>query len=138
MEGNGTQPLQFMTLDIHKLLATGRVFDGQVEIGSVQSNSNDLFNIYGSNTLGQLGTKIQGTYDGTSDQVWLTLADFGNYNYISFGAISGDVLPIAFQANCIPEMSALFPIVGLIVAVSCTQLLRRRRSAKLSAASSGT
>jgi hypothetical protein len=29
----------------------------------------------------------------------------------------------------VPEMSALFPIVGLIVAVSCTQILRRRRAA---------
>ena len=27
----------------------------------------------------------------------------------------------------VPEMSALFPIVGLIVAISCTQILRRRR-----------
>src|SRR5438105_12053386 len=30
----------------------------------------------------------------------------------------------------VPEMSALFPIVGLIVAVSCTQILRRRRAAQ--------
>lgn len=29
-----------------------------------------------------------------------------------------------------PEMSALFPIVGLIAAVSCTQILRRRRAAQ--------
>lgn len=33
----------------------------------------------------------------------------------------------------VPEMSALFPIVGLIVAVSCTQILRRRRAAQQSA-----
>lgn len=33
----------------------------------------------------------------------------------------------------VPEMSALFPIVGLIVAVSCTQILRRRRVAQQSA-----
>ena len=32
----------------------------------------------------------------------------------------------------VPEMSALFPIVGLIVAVSCTQILRRRRAAQQS------
>jgi hypothetical protein len=30
----------------------------------------------------------------------------------------------------VPEMSALFPIVGLIAAVSCTQILRRRRAAQ--------
>lgn len=34
----------------------------------------------------------------------------------------------------VPEMSALFPIVGLIAAVSCTQILRRRRAAQQSAA----
>ena len=37
----------------------------------------------------------------------------------------GDPVPV-------PEMSALFPIVGLIVAVSCTRILRRRRAAQLS------
>ena len=30
----------------------------------------------------------------------------------------------------VPELSAFFPIVGLVVAVSCTQLLRRRRAAQ--------
>jgi hypothetical protein len=33
----------------------------------------------------------------------------------------------------VPEMSALFPIVGLIVAISCTQILRRRRMAQQTA-----
>jgi len=32
----------------------------------------------------------------------------------------------------VPEMSALFPIIGLIAAVSCTQILRRRRAAQQS------
>ena len=32
----------------------------------------------------------------------------------------------------VPEISAFFPIVGLIVAVSCTQILRRRRAAQQS------
>jgi len=35
-----------------------------------------------------------------------------------------------------PEMSALFPIVGLIAAVSCTQILRRRRAAQQNASRS--
>ena len=34
----------------------------------------------------------------------------------------------------VPEMSALFPIIGLIAAVSCTQILRRRRAAQQSGA----
>jgi hypothetical protein len=36
----------------------------------------------------------------------------------------------------VPEVSALFPIIGLLVAVSITQLLRRRRVAQLHAISS--
>jgi hypothetical protein len=38
----------------------------------------------------------------------------------------------------VPEMSALFPIVGLIAAVSCTQILRRRRVAQQNAPRSVT
>jgi hypothetical protein len=132
LQGNGTGPVQYITLDISALLARGGITDGKIEIGSVQSSSNDTFNLYGSNTLGTLGAKIGGTYDSTSDQVFLSIASFGSYNYISIGSVTGDALPIAFQANCspVPEMSALFPIVGLIVAVSATQLLRRRRMAQ--------
>lgn len=37
------------------------------------------------------------------------------------------------SVTSVPEMSALFPIVGLIAAVSCTQILRRRRAAQQSA-----
>ena len=135
LEGLSGMPLQYIQLDLGALLATGKVFDGKLQIGSVQGNSNDTFNFYGSNALGTLGTQIAGTFDTTSDLLFLNIPDFGAYRYISIGAASGDVLPVAFQANCIPEMSALFPIVGLIAAVSFTQLLRRRRSANLSAGS---
>jgi len=45
---------------------------------------------------------------------------------VSMAAVSVDPAPV-------PEMSALFPIIGLIAAVSCTQILRRRRAAQLSA-----
>jgi hypothetical protein len=37
------------------------------------------------------------------------------------------------SVTAVPEMSALFPIVGLIAAVSCTQILRRRRMAQKTA-----
>jgi hypothetical protein len=32
----------------------------------------------------------------------------------------------------VPEMSAFFPIIGLLVAVSCTRILRRRKATQLS------
>jgi hypothetical protein len=44
----------------------------------------------------------------------------------SMAAVSTDPAPV-------PEMSALFPIIGLIAAVSCTRILRRRRAAQMSA-----
>jgi hypothetical protein len=31
----------------------------------------------------------------------------------------------------VPEMSSLFPLIGLFVAVSCTHVLRRRRQVQL-------
>jgi hypothetical protein len=46
--------------------------------------------------------------------------------WASVAAVNNDPVPL-------PEMSAFFPIVGLIVAVSCTQILRRRRAAQQNA-----
>lgn len=132
LEGINGSPLQFIQLDVSSILAQG-FSDGKIEIGSVQSGSNDTFAIFGSSIQGVLGQQIGGVYDSSSDMVFLSIADFTSYNFISVGALSGDVLPVAFQATLapIPEMSALFPIIGLVVAVSLTQLLRRRRIAQL-------
>jgi hypothetical protein len=46
-------------------------------------------------------------------------------------------MTVAFQATLtpVPEISALFPIIGLVAAVAVTQFLRRRRIAQLRAAS---
>ena len=130
LEGLNSMPLQYIQLDLGSILSQGFT-DGKLRIASVQSSSNDMFNFYGSNTLGTLGTKIAGTFDSSSDQIFLDIPNFGSFRFISIGAVSGDVLPQYFQAFVIPEMSALFPIVGLIAAVSFTQLLRRRRRAQL-------
>lgn len=132
LQGSGSSPLQFIQLDVSSIIAQG-FSDGKIKIGSVQSGSNDTFGIWGSSTAGSLGQRIGGTYDSNSDLVYLSIADFTSYNYISVGALSGDVLPVAFRASltAVPEVSALFPIVGLIIAVSLTQFLRRRRMAQL-------
>lgn len=132
LEGSGSAPLQFIQLDVSSIVAQGFT-DGKIQIGSVQGGSNDTFAIYGSSTLGSLGQQIGGVYDSSSDGVFLSIADFSSYKFISIGALSGDVLPVAFQATLepVPEMSALFPIIGLVTAVSLTQLLRRRRMAQL-------
>ena len=41
--------------------------------------------------------------------------------------------PSIASVSAVPEMSALFPIIGLIAAVSCTHILRRRRAAQKTA-----
>ncbi len=132
LQGNGSSALQFIQLDVSSILAQGFT-NGQLEIGSVQAASNDTFVIWGSSSLGDPGQQIGGVYNSSSDLVFLSIQDFTSYNFISVGALSGDVLPVAFRATlaAVPEMSALFPIIGLIVAVSATQLLRRRRLAQL-------
>jgi hypothetical protein len=116
---------QFIQFDLGSILALGFT-DGKLEIGSVQTE--EKFRLFGSNTLGKEGINL-GTFDSSSDLTFVDIANFGTFQFISVAACYGDVLPVAFQAtiNPIPEMSALFPIVGLIVAVSVTQLLRRRR-----------
>jgi hypothetical protein len=136
LQGNGFYPTQFIQFDVSSILAQGFT-DGQLQIGSVQGSSNDTFVIWGSSTLGDPGQQIGGVYDSSSDMAFVSVANFTNYNFISVGALSGDVLPVAFQATLapIPEMGALFPIIGLIAAVAITQILRRRRIAQLRAGS---
>jgi hypothetical protein len=128
LEAFNGSPAQFLQLDLSALLARGGVTNGALQVASVQGNSNDTFTIYGSNTAGVLGKKIGSIYDSSSDQVFIRIPDFGAYKYVSIGALSGDVLPEAFAANCtvIPEIGALLPILGLFSAIGISHLLRRR------------
>jgi hypothetical protein len=130
LQGSGGEPFQYIQFDLGTLLDTGKVIGGALKIGSVQSDSNDTFTFYGSNILGQRGTQIGGTFDSDEDLVFVNIPDWGAYRFISIAALSGDVLPVAFQANCVPEMSALYPILGLLVAISLTTVLHRRRGMK--------
>jgi len=41
--------------------------------------------------------------------------------------------PSTASVTAVPELSAFFPIIGLIAAVSCTQILRRRRAVQKTA-----
>ncbi len=138
LQGNGWYPTQFIQFDVSSIIAQGFT-DGKLQIGSVQSSSNDTFVIWGSSALGDPGTQIGGVYTSSSDMLFVSIANFTDYDFISIGALSGDVLPVAFQATLapVPEMSALFPIVGLVAAIAITQILRRRRIAQLRAGSPG-
>ena len=118
--------LHFIQFDFTSILAAG-LLHGQISVGSIQAN--EAFAIYGSNTLGTLGTQVGGTFGSSFDNHFVSIPNFGQFHFYSIVAATADVLPISFQADlpAVPEMSAFFPIVGLLVAVGATQWLRRRR-----------
>jgi hypothetical protein len=126
--------LHFIQFDFTAALAAG-LFNGQISVGSIQPN--EAFAIYGSDKLGTLGMQVGGTFGSSFDNQYVSIPDFGHFHYYSIVATAADVLPISIQADLrpVPEMSALFPIIGLLFAVGATHMLRRRR---LAAVRSGT
>ena len=137
LQGNGWLTTSFIQLAVGSLVSQGFT-DGKIQIGNVYNS--ETFVIFGSSSLGDLGQQIGGVYGSSSNLSFISLADFANYDYISIGAINGGVLPVSFQATLtpIPELGALFPIVGLVVAVAITEILRRRRAAHLRSGPPGT
>lgn len=119
-------PLNFIQFDVTAILAAG-MFNGQISVGSLQAG--ESFSIYGSNTVGTLGTQLSGPFAGlTFDNQFVPLPDFGLYNFYSIVAASGNVLPIALSAEIgpIPEMNALLPVGALILLVFVTNAWRKR------------
>lgn len=137
LQGNGWSPTAFIQLDVGSLVSQGFT-DGKIQIGNVYNS--ETFVIFGSSSLGDPGQQLGGIYGSSSNLSFINLADFTSYDYISIGATNGGVLPVAFQATLtpIPELGALFPIVGLVVAVAITEILRRRRAAHLRSGPPGT
>jgi hypothetical protein len=91
-----------------------------------------------SNTPSRPATELDEAMAKTFDEGFVSVP---NVQFASMAAASRDVSGATMTAGSIdpmpvPEMSALFPIVGLIAAVSCTQILRRRRAAQQSASRS--
>jgi hypothetical protein len=88
-----------------------------------------------SNTPARPTTELDEAMAKTFDEGFVSVP---TVQFASMAAGSRDVSGTSIAASSIdpvpvPEMSALFPIVGLIAAVSCTQILRRRRAAQQSA-----
>jgi len=88
-----------------------------------------------SNTPSRATTELDEAMAKTFDEGFVSVP---SVQFASMAAASRDVPGSTMAASSIdpvpvPEMSALFPIVGLIAAVSCTQILRRRRAAQQSA-----
>jgi hypothetical protein len=118
--------LHFIQFDFTAMLAAG-LLNGQLSVGSIQAN--EAFAIYGSNTLGQLGTQVSGLFGSTFDNQFVSIPNFGQFNYYSVVSMADDVLPIAIQADlpAVPEMNALVPIAALVLLLFATDAWRRRR-----------
>jgi hypothetical protein len=118
--------LNFIQFDFTAALAAG-MFNGQLSVGSIQPG--ESFAIFGSNTLGTLGSQVSGIFGSASDDKFVAIAGFGQFNYYSVMAMSDDVLPVAIRADLgpVPEMNALLPIAGLVALVAATAAWRRRR-----------
>jgi hypothetical protein len=101
-----------------------------------QSASNDAFAILGSSTFRDSGVQTEGISGRPADMVFASIADLTNGKLTSASSLSGTVMTVALQSTLTPflEISALFPIIGLVAAVAVTQFLRRRRMAQLRAA----
>ena len=136
-ELNGSEfgPLNFIQLDLRSILQQGFT-NGQIAVTSLQQG--ESFQLFGSNAEGQLGTAISGLFTGLAfDDKFVAIPQFGAFSFISVaGAGAGsNVLPSRFSAEItpIPEVGTVMPIVGLLVAIGATHILRRRRAAALPA-----
>lgn len=126
---NELQPgLHFIQFDFTAALAAG-MMNGQISVGSVQPG--ESFSLFGSNTLGTLGTQVGGAYGSSFDNQFVAIPNFGQFLYYAVVSVTDDVLPVAIQADlpAIPEMSTLLPIAALLALVFAVEV-RRRRLAK--------
>jgi len=117
--------LHFIQFDFTSALAAG-MFNGKLSVGSIQSG--ESFAIFGSSTLGTLGTQVSGVFGSASDSQFVAIPNFGQFNYYSVVAMSDDVLPVAVQADLrpVPEMNALLPIAALLVLLAAAHVWRKR------------
>jgi hypothetical protein len=125
---NELQPgLHFIQFDFTAALAAG-MMNGELSVASIQPG--ESFSIFGSNTLGTLGSQVSGVFGSTFDNQFVAIPGFGTFLYYSVVAISDDVLPVAIRADlpAIPEMSALLPIVALLLLVFAVEVRRRRHA----------
>jgi hypothetical protein len=118
--------LHFIQFDFTSALAAG-MFNGQLSVGSIQVN--ESYAIFGSNVLGTLGAQVSGVFGSSSDNQFVSIPNFGQFNYYSVLAMSDDVLPVAVRADLrpVPEMNALLPIGALVALLAATTAWRKRR-----------
>lgn len=84
-------------------------------------------------------TGVNYTLNFTPSQLSALASYIANGNDVAFGLdpdchFFNDGVKFTMTLTPVPEMSALYPIVGLLVAIGSTHLLRRRRQAQLALA----
>ena len=131
LNGSATGPLNFIQLDLRSIISQGY---NSFEIAVTSLQPNESFQLFGSNFEGTLGTAISGPYTGLEfDDKFVAVTDLGSFTFLSIAGFGdgSNVLPSRFSAEItpIPEVGTVMPIVGLLVAVGATHILRRRRAA---------
>jgi hypothetical protein len=106
------------------MLAAG-MLHGQISVGSVQDG--ESFAIFGSNTLGTLGTQVGGIYGSAFDNQYVPIEGFGQFHYYSVVSMEDDVLPVSIRADLppVPEMNAILPVAALLLLVFSVNAWRR-------------
>lgn len=120
--------LHFIQFDFTAAIVAG-MFNGQLSVGSIQAG--ESFAIFGSNTLGTLGTQVSGEFGSAFDNQFVSIPNFGQFNYYSVLALADDVLPVAVRADqptVVPEMNALVPVGALLALLAAARLRRDRRA----------
>lgn len=117
--------LHFIQFDFTSMLAAG-MLNGQISVGSVQAG--EAFAIFGSNTLGTLGTQVGGIYGSAFDDQYVSIQNFGQFHYYSVVSMADDVLPVSIRADLppVPEMNAILPVAVLLLLLFSTNFWRKR------------
>jgi hypothetical protein len=116
--------LHFIQFDFTAMLAAG-MMNGQISVGSVQPG--EEFAIFGSNTLGTLGTQVGGTYGSAFDDQYVSISNFGQFHYYAVVSMADDVLPVSIRADLppVPEMNAMLPVAALLLLVFSASAWRK-------------
>ncbi len=122
----------FIQFDVANLIA-GKYTNLTFNISSIQQGEG--YNVWGSNTAGTPGSLLKTFTDSTGANVTDSFLAplYGNYNYYSIGATSGNVLVqngVSVDAPAVPEASTSAGFSGLLVIGGLSMVRRRRVAAK--------
>jgi len=126
------QPANYIQVDVTQALAAGGL-NGEIKVGSVTDG--EAFDVWGSNTLGVLGTNIISA--NTTDNAFITLPFWGLYDYIAV-TVHPELVPdgggssytnnvllggVEFTKSNVPEPATM----SLLALGGLATLLRRKK-----------